>query len=177
MSGLNFHLDRARGRVRDRLMDALRDAIRSGRLLPGTRLPSSRTLAADLGLARNTVPRAYAELVVEGWLTSEYGSGSRVSPRTASVVPSTTVRSSRPTTRRLEHDLRPGHPDLSSFPVRSGAGRSSGRYRSPHQRRSFTPIHLVGLSSASRLRSTLLALGECGRHRTTSWCAAAPPKE
>ncbi|MDO3636785.1 GntR family transcriptional regulator, partial [Mycolicibacterium arseniciresistens] len=48
--------------VRDQLIDALRDAVRSGRLAAGTMLPPSRTLAADLGLARNTVAEAYAEL-------------------------------------------------------------------------------------------------------------------
>jgi hypothetical protein len=55
-------------------MEAIRAAIRSGRLVPGTRLPSSRALAADLGVARNTVARAYTELIAEGWLTSQHGS-------------------------------------------------------------------------------------------------------
>ena len=45
---------------------------------PGTRLPSSRSLAADLGVARNTVADSYAELVAEGWLTAQQGSGTRV---------------------------------------------------------------------------------------------------
>ncbi|MFS0898542.1 PLP-dependent aminotransferase family protein [Mycolicibacterium litorale] len=97
-------------------MEALRDAIRSGRLLPGTRLPSSRTLAADLGVARNTVARAYSELVAEGWLTSQHGSRTTVSQRAADVRRSRTVRPGTTTPPRPEHDLRPGHPDLSSFP-------------------------------------------------------------
>ncbi|NEA38486.1 GntR family transcriptional regulator, partial [Streptomyces sp. SID11385] len=50
--GLDLHLDTGpgapRGTVRARLMDALREAVRGGRLAPGTRLPSSRQLAADL---------------------------------------------------------------------------------------------------------------------------------
>jgi len=49
----------ARG-ARDLLLSALRDAVRSGRLAPGTMLPPSRSLATDLGLARNTVSEAYA---------------------------------------------------------------------------------------------------------------------
>ncbi|MCC3775254.1 GntR family transcriptional regulator, partial [Streptomyces sp. UNOB3_S3] len=69
--------------VRAALTGALREAVRSGRLAPGTRLPSSRSLAADLGLARNTVADAYGELVAEGWLTARQGSGTRVAPRTA----------------------------------------------------------------------------------------------
>ena len=41
---------------------SLRDAVRSGRLAAGTPLPSSRTLAVELGLARNTVAEAYGQL-------------------------------------------------------------------------------------------------------------------
>ncbi|WP_420715742.1 GntR family transcriptional regulator [Streptomyces sp. SBT349] len=65
------------------LVRALREAVRGGRLAPGTRLPSSRALAADLGVARNTVGDAYAELVAEGWLTARQGSGTRVAERVA----------------------------------------------------------------------------------------------
>ncbi|GDY54409.1 hypothetical protein SVIO_050320 [Streptomyces violaceusniger] len=70
--------------MRGALIRALRDAVRGGRLAPGTRLPSSRSLAADLGIARNTVADAYGELVAEGWLTARQGSGTRVARR---VVP------------------------------------------------------------------------------------------
>lgn len=97
-------------------MDGIRDAIRSGRLAPGTQLPSSRALAADLGIARNTVARAYAELIAEGWLTSQHGSGTSVAQRAAEVVRSVAAPPKRRARRRLNHDLRPGHPDLSSFP-------------------------------------------------------------
>ena len=116
VAGLDLHLDRPGGRVRDSVMDAVRDAIRSGRLVPGTRLPSSRALAADLGIARNTVARAYAELIAEGWLTSQHGSRTLVAQRAAEVVRSVAAPPKRRAERRLDHDLRPGHPDLSSFP-------------------------------------------------------------
>ena len=116
VAGLDLHLDRPGGRVRDSVMDAIRDAIRSGRLVPGTRLPSSRALAADLGVARNTVARAYAELIAEGWLTSLHGSSTFVSQRAAEVLRSVAAPPKRQASRRLDHDLRPGHPDLSSFP-------------------------------------------------------------
>jgi len=73
---LDVNLDGARlGRS---LEEALRAAIRDGRLAPGTRLPSSRALAADLGLARNTVGDAYGQLVAEGWLTARTGAGTWV---------------------------------------------------------------------------------------------------
>ncbi len=69
-NGLDLHLDVSGTRVRSRLEAALRDAIRSGRLAEGARLPSSRTLAADLGIARNTVAEVYTQLTAEGWLTA-----------------------------------------------------------------------------------------------------------
>lgn len=116
IAGLDLHLDRPAGRTREALMDAVRDAIRSGRLVSGTRLPSSRALAADLGVARNTVARAYAELIAEGWLTSQHGSHTTVSQRAAEAVRSVTPPARPRPPRRLDHDLRPGHPDLSSFP-------------------------------------------------------------
>src|SRR4029434_593720 len=104
------------GRVRDSVMEAIRAAIRSGRLVPGSRVPSSRALAADLGVARNTVARAYTELIAEGWLTSQHGSSTLVSHRAAEFVRSVAAPHRRQAPRRLDHDLRPGHPDLSSFP-------------------------------------------------------------
>src|SRR5690348_12434463 len=116
VAGLDLHLDRTSGRVRDSVMDAIREAIRSGRLGPGTRLPSSRALAVDLGIARNTVGRAYAELIAEGWLTSQHGSSTWVSQRAADVVKSVAHPPSRRPPTSLDHDLRPGRPDVASFP-------------------------------------------------------------
>lgn len=50
----------------DQLRTAVIDAVRDGRLAPGTRLPTVRELAGDLGLAVNTVARAYRELETAG---------------------------------------------------------------------------------------------------------------
>lgn len=116
--GADLHLELSGQGLRSGLMDALREAVRSGRLAAGVRLPSSRSLAADLGVARNTVADAYAELVAEGWLTARQGSGTRVARR---AVPrrAPTGRAgvpARPTTGKPTHNLRPGTPDLSSFP-------------------------------------------------------------
>ncbi|MEV5135893.1 winged helix-turn-helix domain-containing protein, partial [Streptomyces sp. NPDC053705] len=79
--GADLHIEPVGAGLRSGLMNALREAVRTGRLTPGTRLPSSRTLASDLGIARNTVADAYAELVAEGWLTARQGSGTRVAQR------------------------------------------------------------------------------------------------
>lgn len=116
--GIDLHLEPAGPGLRKGLTDALRDAVRSGRLTPGTRLPSSRTLAADLGIARNTVADAYADLVAEGHLTARQGAGTRVAERVAPV--SAAPRRARPP-RVPEragpaYDLTPGTPDLSAFP-------------------------------------------------------------
>ncbi|HTK67718.1 MAG TPA: PLP-dependent aminotransferase family protein [Pseudonocardia sp.] len=114
--GTDLYLELNGSGLRAGLMDALRQAVRTGRLVSGTRLPSSRSLAADLGIARNTVAGAYSELVAEGWLTSRQGSGTRVAdraePRTAAPAPPRT----RPTTRRPTYSLMPGMPDHSQFP-------------------------------------------------------------
>ncbi|MFD4622609.1 PLP-dependent aminotransferase family protein [Streptomyces sp. NPDC058475] len=113
--GVDLHLEPTGPRVRKGLTDALREAVRGGRLAPGTRLPSSRSLAADLGIARNTVADAYADLVAEGWLTARQGSGTRVAERTV-VRPSPEAAPRRREQGRPTYDLVPGSPDLASFP-------------------------------------------------------------
>ncbi|MCW2524715.1 MAG: GntR family transcriptional regulator [Frankiales bacterium] len=114
--GTDLHLELTGSGLRTGLTDALREAVRTGRLAPGTRLPSSRSLAADLGIARNTVADAYAELVAEGWLTAKQGSGTRVEkravPRRAASAPAAT----RPAEARPAYSLLPGSPDLAQFP-------------------------------------------------------------
>ena len=112
--GIDLHLDLTGPRVRAGLERALRDAVQTGRLHPGTRLPSSRTLALDLGIARNTVATAYGQLVAEGWLTARPGSGTQVADR--ATPGAAAARPSGAQTRRLRYDLRPGVPDLSAFP-------------------------------------------------------------
>ncbi|MEZ0106230.1 GntR family transcriptional regulator/MocR family aminotransferase [Catenulispora sp. EB89] len=74
---LHLSVDPASGR-RVGLEHALREAIRDGRLGAGTRLPSTRTLAVELGLARGTVSAAYDQLVAEGHLVAVRGSGTHV---------------------------------------------------------------------------------------------------
>ncbi|MEV6587788.1 PLP-dependent aminotransferase family protein [Streptomyces acidicola] len=126
--GVDLHVEPSGPGVRKGLTDALREAVRSGRLAPGTRLPSSRSLAADLGIARNTVAGAYGDLVAEGWLTARQGSGTRVadgavrqSVRRGQQPPMSRPEPPRPEPGRPEpgrpvYDLIPGSPDLASFP-------------------------------------------------------------
>lgn len=64
-----------------RLYHALRDAVLDGRLAEGAPLPSSRALAAQLGIARNTVMAAYDQLTAEGFVEGRRGSATRVALR------------------------------------------------------------------------------------------------
>ncbi|MGA5817314.1 PLP-dependent aminotransferase family protein [Kitasatospora sp. NPDC094028] len=124
--GGDLHLDlterRAAGAgLRAALEDALREAVQDGRLAAGTRLPSSRALGEDLGIARNTVVEAYGQLTAEGWLSSRQGSGTTVAQRS---VPARGPRGTRgtcgartgPHRPAFRHELMSGRPDLSLFP-------------------------------------------------------------
>jgi len=61
------------------LYSAVRDAILNGDLEAGSRLPATRTLAAELGVSRNTTMNAFEQLLAEGYIIGRVGSGSYVS--------------------------------------------------------------------------------------------------
>jgi GntR family transcriptional regulator/MocR family aminotransferase len=114
-AGVDLHLELQGSRLRAGLTDALRKAVRSGRLVPNTRMPASRALAADLGIARSTVTACYSELVEEGWLTAKHGSGTRVAERAQlrrSVPPGDAGIPGSPAT----HGLGPGAAEFAEFP-------------------------------------------------------------
>ncbi len=121
-------------------------AILTGQLAPGTKLPSSRTLADDLDIARNTVLRVYDQLTAEGYVLSTTGSGTYVAdtrPDTAAVRPRVFTRASEagaPEESRAHRSLStrgrrligragvapkqwgafmPGVPDVTEFPSRT----------------------------------------------------------
>ncbi len=116
-----------------RLYEALRRALLDGRLGAGDRLPSSRDLAQDLALSRNTVVAAIGQLTVEGYLISRVGSGTFVhdhiphtSPRARPAGPARTARLSQRgealsqtyCARDLEiQPFTPGAADFSAFPL------------------------------------------------------------
>lgn len=115
---IHLPLDRSRG-LRVGLERALRDAVRAGRFPPGTRLPSSRALSADLGISRGTVTQAFEQLIAEGHLSSTPRGSVQVAsvPEVMPGVPRAVWRTtSLPPVSGI--DLRPGMPDLSSFPRR-----------------------------------------------------------
>ncbi|MBV8209661.1 MAG: PLP-dependent aminotransferase family protein [Burkholderiaceae bacterium] len=98
------------------LYDAVRRAILSQQLAPGVRLPSTRELARDLELSRNTVLSAFEALLAEGYLVSRAGSGTFVAHAAAGPV----VRGGR----RPSDGARGAG---AGVPVRDGTGELSKR--------------------------------------------------
>jgi GntR family transcriptional regulator / MocR family aminotransferase len=101
----------------------LREAMSEGTVKAGEKLPSSRALAAALGVSRTVVTEAYEQLYAEGWLEGRHGSGTYVADlaRPADTGPSRPIRSDRPSgiapatsARRTGTepaiDMRPGIP-------------------------------------------------------------------
>ncbi|NNC12222.1 PLP-dependent aminotransferase family protein [Planctomonas sp. JC2975] len=99
--GRDLHLVLDPRRKTDSLEAALRDMIRDGRLVRGVRLPASRGLAVDLGIARNSVAEVYERLVGEGWLESRVGAGTWVAS-TARIVDRRTSSRDVESGRRVE---------------------------------------------------------------------------
>jgi GntR family transcriptional regulator/MocR family aminotransferase len=114
-SSVDAHLDWTPGSGRTALANAIRAAIRNGRWRPDAVVPSTRALAADLGVARGTVTRVYADLAAEGYLRTSQGAPTRVA--TAGAAP---LSSPAPVYRRrppvARWTLLPGRPDPSLFP-------------------------------------------------------------
>lgn len=73
---LTYTLEKGSGKsLYAALYELIREDIRAGRLAAGTRLPSRRTLAANLGVSTVTVENAYAQLIAEGYAESRERSG------------------------------------------------------------------------------------------------------
>jgi GntR family transcriptional regulator/MocR family aminotransferase len=110
-------LDRADGRpLRSQLEEQLRDGVRSGRLHAGTALPSTRALAAELGVARGVVVEAYGQLVAEGFLVAHRGAATRVA-RVAPMEPPAPALAARLSPARF--DFRAEAADRGAFPRRA----------------------------------------------------------
>ncbi|MDQ2689663.1 MAG: GntR family transcriptional regulator, partial [Chloroflexota bacterium] len=115
-AGIDLHLPPLGARTARGLSAALRGAVHDGTLVPGSRLPSARQLAAELGLSKNTVAEAYAALAAEGVLRTEVGAGTWVGDATV-------LRSGAPSDRaaRPRLDLWAGVADASDFPAAAWA--------------------------------------------------------
>jgi GntR family transcriptional regulator/MocR family aminotransferase len=113
-----------------RIYQHLLDGIASGRLPAGQRLPPTRSMAAELGVARGTVATAYDRLVAEGYLEARVGAGTFVSadagPARPRRAPGGEVRPRAlwdalpppvPDAPPLALDLSVGGPDTTLFPL------------------------------------------------------------
>ena len=112
-------------------------AIASGQLPPGGRLPSARSLAAQLGTARGTVDAAYAMLAGEGWIVARGPAGTIVAPQLSEkpgALPPTRplMRPGWSSTYATEISPRPlslGLPALDAFPRKLWARLVAGEAR------------------------------------------------
>jgi GntR family transcriptional regulator/MocR family aminotransferase len=107
-----------------RLYKAVRENIVEGRWPAGTRLPSTRLLAADLGIARGTAAVAIDQLISEGWLTAEIRSGVFVAERASANPAAIPRRAEQNRLRNLTTDFRERTSPTRLFPV--------GRWRQHH---------------------------------------------
>jgi GntR family transcriptional regulator / MocR family aminotransferase len=117
------------------LYDQLREAILSGRLAPGTRIPSTRELATELEVARNTVMNAFDQLYAESYLERRVGDGTYVSR----LLPDDLLRAKRE--RLAQQRSRRNSPALSRWgaamaSISVGPGNYTGR---PRPFRTSTP--------------------------------------
>lgn len=144
-------LDRSgAGSLTDQIAGQLRQAIANAQLAGGVRLPSSRRLAEQLEVARNTVLRAYDTLMAEGWVELRPASGLFVAPvepaLAARAEPSPVGASGRSSWSMP----LPALPNLPAAPRRIGAGafRTISRPAAPTPP-SFRSRPGVGFSSSS----------------------------
>ena len=99
--------------LHEQLERAIRRDIRSGRLSAGMRMPSTRGLAAELGVSRGLVTEAYGQLAAEGYLTMRQGAPVCVTAAVRASFPRAPARSLLPT---FAYHFHPGLPDLAGFP-------------------------------------------------------------
>ncbi len=99
--------------LHEQIERSIRDGVRSGRLAAGTRMPSTRGLAGELGVSRGVVTEAYGQLVAEGYLTASQGAPVRVTSAIRATTPHAPARS---LLSAFAYNFHPGLPDLASFP-------------------------------------------------------------
>ena len=113
----------------DQLTSQFRDAIRLGRIPSGARLPSSRRLAEQLAIGRNTVVRAYETLEIERFVEARPASGMFASLPPTGHIGIARAQPAQPVTRaaeadiagasRLSFDFQPGQLAPSLFPIKT----------------------------------------------------------
>ncbi|EBA15330.1 transcriptional regulator, GntR family protein [Roseobacter sp. SK209-2-6] len=125
MPWLAFTIDRgSRIPVFEQICDGIRMRAVKGDLAAGSLLPPTRVFATELGVSRSTVVTAYEQLVAEGYLQSQPGSGYRLCPVGEVELPSEamTLQSVAPEEKsRQVACFEAGQPDMRLFPYRQWA--------------------------------------------------------
>ncbi|HEV8648710.1 MAG TPA: PLP-dependent aminotransferase family protein [Actinomycetes bacterium] len=111
-----LRLDRSpRETLRAAVERILREAILGGVLRPGVRLPSSRALAAELGVSRGVTTEAYSQLEAQGFLVSR----TKATPVVARIArPRRSAEPLEPALKAPRYDLVSTTPDVKLFPIR-----------------------------------------------------------
>ena len=95
LMSLSIHVDRQNSfALYKQIIEQIKNQIGDGRLPPGTRLPTVRHLAEELGVTRLTIQNAYSELQTTGWLEATVGRGTFVSQSARPSRLATTIMSS-----------------------------------------------------------------------------------
>lgn len=104
--------------LQEQVYQRIREAIADGRLAPGARLPSTRSLAAQLSVARGTVDAAYGRLAGEGYVVGRGAAGTVVAPGlvTAALTPPAAVAPAYGPPDDFLWPFRGGLPALDLFP-------------------------------------------------------------
>ena len=148
--------------IHQQLYDRIRLAITDGQLPPSERLPSTRSLATQLGVARGTIDIAYARLTGEGYIVGRGQGGTIVSPAIHA-----SAASPRPATPAKSHDvdeypepvlpLRLGLPALDLFPRKLWA-RLAAREARKLSKATLTYPHPLGLATLRGAIAAYLAV-------------------
>jgi GntR family transcriptional regulator/MocR family aminotransferase len=99
--------------LHEQIEQSIREGVRGGRLAAESQLPSTRSLAAELGISRGVVSEAYSQLAAEGYLLARQGAPMRVASTVRAAAPRASSPSLLPS---FTHRLDPGLPDLAGFP-------------------------------------------------------------
>jgi GntR family transcriptional regulator/MocR family aminotransferase len=119
-AGPLFQLELDRARPLGRQLDGiLRDLIRAETVAVGSRLPSTRALASELGVSRGVVVGVYDRLAAEGYLALRRGAPPVVAAGGLDVRPIDDEIAEDVPIAKARFNLRPDLPDLSLFPRRA----------------------------------------------------------
>jgi GntR family transcriptional regulator len=104
---INFILDQANGTpIYRQIIQHIEYAILSGRMKPGDRLPTIRSLAVELKTNPNTIAKAYGELEIRGILATQVGSGTYISDKKPVVEDDSLNRKIREVLGRFVQELK-----------------------------------------------------------------------